>query len=203
MRLACAALFLAAGIGLHAATPKAEPSKTEAPPVIRKSPEFVIKFVDGHQMLLSSLKGKVVALLMVHTTCPHCQHTSQVFTQLYKEYGPRGFQPVDAAFNTMANLYVTEFVKNFGIGYPVGYSTPEEVMSYLGRNIMERYTVPQIIWIDRRGNIRSETPSAGDDPQYYTEGYWRNMIETLLKEPATATTHHTTSAAKPKPVAQN
>jgi thiol-disulfide isomerase/thioredoxin len=192
MRLACAALFLAAGIGLHAATPKAEPSKTEAPPVIRKSPEFVIKFVDGHQMLLSSLKGKVVALLMVHTTCPHCQHTSQVFTQLYKEYGPRGFQPVDAAFNTMANLYVTEFVKNFGIGYPVGYSTPEEVMSYLGRNIMER-----------RGNIRSETPSAGDDPQYYTEGYWRNMIETLLKEPATATTHHTTSAAKPKPVAQN
>jgi thiol-disulfide isomerase/thioredoxin len=201
MRLACAALLLAAGIGLNAATPKAETSKTEAPPVLRKSPEFVIKFVDGHQMLLSSLKGKVVALLMVHTTCPHCQHTSQVFTQLYKEYGPQGFQPVDAAFNTMANLYVADFVKNFNIGYPVGYSTPEEVMAYLNRNIMERYTVPQIIWIDRKGNIRSETPSAGDDPTFYTEGYWRNMIETLLKEPATTTTHHT--AAKPKPVAQN
>ncbi len=200
MRLACAVLLFA-GIGLNAATPKAEAPKTEAPPVLRKSPEFVIKFVDGKQMLLSSLKGKVVALLMVHTTCPHCQHTSQVFTELYKEYGPRGFQPVDAAFNTMANLYVADFVKNFGIGYPVGYSTPEEVMSYLGRNIMERYTVPQIIWIDRRGNIRSETPSAGDDPQYYTEGYWRNMIETLLKEPATSTTHHST-AAKAHPVAQ-
>jgi len=202
MRLACAALLLAAGIGLNAATPKAEPSKTDAPPVLRKSPEFVIKFVDGHEMLLSSLKGKVVALLMVHTTCPHCQHTSQVFTQLYNEYGPRGFQPVDAAFNTMANLYVPDFVKTYNIGYPVGFSTPEEVMSYLNRNIMERYTVPQIIWIDRQGNIRSETPSAGDDPKYYTEGYWRNMIETLLKEPATAPTHHTT-AAKPKPVAQN
>jgi len=204
MRLACAALLFAAGIGLNAATPKAEASKTEAPPVIRKSPEFVIKFVDGHQMLLSSLKGKVVALLMVHTTCPHCQHTSQVFTELYKEYGPRGFQPVDAAFNTMANLYVADFVKNFNIGYPVGYSTPEEVMSYLNRNIMERYTVPQIVWIDRKGNIRSETPSAGDDPTFYTEGYWRNMIETLLKEPATSTTHHTTpaKAAKAHPVAQ-
>jgi thiol-disulfide isomerase/thioredoxin len=202
MRLACAALLLAAGIGLNAATPKAETSKTEAPPVLRKSPEFVIKFVDGHQMLLSSLRGKVVALLMVHTTCPHCQHTSQVFTQLYNEYGPRGFQPVDAAFNTMANLYVNDFVKNFNIGYPVGYSTPEEVMAYLNRNILERYTVPQIVWIDRKGNIRSETPSAGDDPTFYTEGYWRNMIETLLKEPATTTTHHST-AAKSKPVAQN
>jgi thiol-disulfide isomerase/thioredoxin len=200
MRLACVALILAAGIGLNAATPKAETSKSEAPPVLRKSPEFVIKFVDGHQMLLSSLKGKVVALLMVHTTCPHCQHTSQVFTQLYKEYGPQGFQPVDAAFNTMANLYVADFVKNFNIGYPVGYSTPEEVMAYLNRNIMERYTVPQIVWIDRKGNIRGETPSAGDDPTLYQESYWRNMIETLLKEPAAATTHHT---AKPHSVAQN
>ncbi len=202
MRLACAVLLCAAGIGLNAATPKAETPKTEAPPIIRKSPEFVIKFVDGKQMLLSSLKGKVVALLMVHTTCPHCQHTSQVFTQLYAEYGARGFQPVDAAFNTMANLYVPDFVKTYNIGYPVGFSTPEEVMSYLNRNIMERYTVPQIVWIDRQFNVRSETPSAGDDPKYYTESYWRNMIETLLKEPATTTTHHTTTA-KPKPVAQN
>jgi thiol-disulfide isomerase/thioredoxin len=200
MRLACAALILAAGIGLNAATPKAETSKSEAPPVLRKSPEFVIKFVDGHQMLLSSLKGKVVALLMVHTTCPHCQHTSQVFTQLYKEYGPQGFQPVDAAFNSGAEKLVPDFVKNFDIGYPVGYSTPEEVMAYLNRNIMERYTVPQIVWIDRKGNIRGETPSAGDDPKLYQESYWRNMIETLLKEPATATTHHT---AKPHSVAQN
>jgi len=202
MRLACAALFLAAGIGLNATTPKAEPSKTEAPPVLRKSPEFVIKFVDGHQMLLSSLKGKVVALLMVHTTCPHCQHTSQVFTQLYNEYGPRGFQPIDAAFNTGADKLVQDFVRNFSIGYPVGYSTPEEVMAYLNRSVLDRYTVPQIVWIDRKGNIRSETPSAGDDPSFYTETYWRNMIETLLKEPATTTTHHST-AAKAKPVAQN
>jgi thiol-disulfide isomerase/thioredoxin len=203
MRLACAAFLLFAGIGLNAATPKAEAPKTEAPPVLRKSPEFVIKFVDGKQMLLSSLKGKVVALLMVHTTCPHCQHTSQVFTQLYNEYGARGFQPVDAAFNTMANMYVNDFVKNYSIGYPVGYSTPEEVMAYLGYNVMERYTVPQIVWIDRKGNIRSQTPSAGDDASLYTEGYWRNMIETLLKESATAAPVHHTTAAKAHPVAAN
>lgn len=202
MRLACAALLLFTGIGLKAATPKADAPKTEAPPVLRKSPEFVIKFNDGHQMLLSSLKGKVVALLMVHTTCPHCQHTSQVFTQLYNEYGARGFQPVDAAFNTMANMYVPDFIKNLNIGYPVGYSTPEEVMAYLGYNIMERYTVPQIVWIDRKGNIRSQTTPAGDESNLYTEGYWRNMIETLLKEPATPA-HHTTAAAKTHHVASN
>ena len=196
MRLACAALLLCtASIGLNAATAKVETPQTEVPKVLRKSPEFVVKFTDGHQMLLSSLKGKVVALLMVHTTCPHCQHTSQVFTQLYKEYGPRGFQPVDAAFNTMANMYVNDFVKNFNIGYPVGYSTPEEVMAYLNFNVMERYSVPQIVWIDRQGNIRSQTRPSEEDPKYYQEAYWRGMIETLLKEPATpvrqtAAPHH-------------
>src|SRR6202023_1332726 len=80
--------------------------QAEAPPVLRRSPEFVLRYNDGHQALLSSYRGKVVALLFVHTTCPHCQHTSQVFTQFYQEYGARGFQPVDAAFNTMANMYV-------------------------------------------------------------------------------------------------
>jgi len=194
MRLVCAALMLSAGMGLYAATPKADAPKSDAPPVIRKSPEFVIKFNDGHQMLLSSLRGKVVALLMVHTTCPHCQHTSQVFSQLYSEYGPRGFQPVDAAFNTMANMLVPDFIKQNNVNYPVGFSTPEEVMAYLGFNIMERYTVPQIVWIDKKGNIRSQTTAMGDDAKLYQEDYWRNMIETLLKEPATTSVHHTTSA---------
>src|ERR1700721_1760117 len=119
MRLACAAFLLFAGIGLNAATPKAEAPKTEAPPVLRKSPEFVIKFGDGPQTLRSRLKGKGVGVLVVHPPCPHCPHTSQVFTQLYNEYGARGFQPVDAAFNTMANMYVNDFVKTYNIGYPV------------------------------------------------------------------------------------
>jgi thiol-disulfide isomerase/thioredoxin len=199
MRLACAALVLFAACSLKAAPAKAEPPK--GPPVIRKSPEFVIRFVDGKQTLLSSYKGKVIALLMVHTTCPHCQHTSQVFTQLQTEYGTHGFQALDVAFNSMANLYVTDFVKNFNVGYPVGFSTPEDVMGYLGFNVMQRYTVPQIVFIDRKFNIRSQTPAEGNDPNMYKEEFWRGMIETLLKEPATgAVTHHPT-AAKATPVA--
>src|SRR5579871_1068795 len=107
--------FLAAAVLLSALALQAQ-----APPVLRRSPEFVVKYTDGSQMLLSSLKGKVVALLFVHTTCPHCQRTSQVFTKLYQEFKPRGFEPVDVAFNPMANIYVKDFVKDYQIGYPVG-----------------------------------------------------------------------------------
>jgi len=201
MRSICAALLLIAGSSWMAAAPTAEPAK--ALPVIRRSPEFVIRFVDGKQALLSSYKGKVIALLMVHTTCPHCQHTSQVFTQLQTEYGPKGFQALDVAFNTMANLYVTDFVKSFNVGYPVGFSTPEDVMGYLGFNVMQRYTVPQIVFIDKKFNIRSQTPAAGNDANMYKEEYWRATIESLLKESATGAAPHHTTSTKAKPVAQS
>jgi peroxiredoxin len=183
-----AALLLAATLAVAA----------QEPPIVRPSPEFKIRFVDGTQNTLSSYRGKVVALLFVHTTCPHCQHASEVFSRFYTEYGARGFQPIDVAFNTMANLYVRDFVKDHNVNYPVGFDTPENVMNYLGFSIMDRYVVPQIVWIDRKGNIRSQTPPMGDD-KLLQESYWRNMIETLTKEPVEGpktTTHRSTTTAK-------
>jgi thiol-disulfide isomerase/thioredoxin len=191
MRFLAAAVLLSAALTLQA----------QAPPVLRPSPKFDVKFPDGNQLPLSSLKGKVVGLLFVHTTCPHCQRTSQVFTKLYQEYKPRGFEAVDVAFNTMANIYVKDFVKDYQIGYPVGFAAPDDVLNYLGFSVMERYVVPQIVWIDRQGNIRSQTPPMGDE-KLLQESYWRNMIETLLKEPAEPAkkvpTKTTTSAKRVK-----
>ena len=184
-----AALLIAAALAVPA----------QPPEILRPSPEFKIRFIDGSQVSLSSFRGKVVALLFVHTTCPHCQHASEVFTKLANEYGARGFQPIDVAFNSMANLYVRDFVKDHNITYPVGFDTPENVMNYLGYSIMERYAVPQIVWIDRKGNIRSQTPAMDNDEKLLQEPYWRNMIEMLLKEPADSpktSTHRTTSAKK-------
>ena len=164
----------------------------QAPPVLRPSPEFKIRFTDGTQVPLSSFRGKVVALLFVHTTCPHCQHASELFNRLYTEYGSRGFQPIDVAFNPMSNMYVRDFVRDHGLTYPVGFGTPEDVLNYLGFSLMERYVVPQIVWIDRKGNIRSQTPPLGDD-KLLNEAYWRSMIDTLTKESSSGPVHKTTA----------
>lgn len=172
------------------------------PPVPRPAPEFVVQLPDGSQTLLSSLKGKVVCLMFVHTTCPHCQHASQLMTKLYAEYGSKGFQPVAVAFNPMAKMLVPDFVRNFRIGFPVGYAESDTAMSYLGLSMMERSVVPQILWIDRKGVIRSQTPAMGDE-KMLGEPYWREEIETLLKEPAGAsrarhTSHHASASAVAK-----
>jgi peroxiredoxin len=166
------------------------------PPVPRPAPEFAIQLPDGSQTLLSSLRGKVVCLMFVHTTCPHCQHATQEISKLHSQYGPQGFQPVAVAFNPMAKMLVPDFVRSFGINFPVGYAESDTVMTYLGLSMMERSVVPQILWIDRKGVIRSQTPAMGDE-KMLGEPYWRQEIETLLKEPAGASrTRHSPKAAR-------
>jgi len=191
--------FVQTAVLLLAACALTAPLGAQEPPVLRKSPEFVIKTPDGNQTLLSSYRGKVIALLFVHTTCPHCQHAVEVFSKFQAEFGARGFQPLAVAFNPMANMFVKDFVKEHHVTFPVGFSPPEDVLNYMNISLMARYFVPQVAWIDRRGNIRSQTAAQPDD-KLLQEPYWRNMIETLLKEPASTKTgapaHRPTSAQK-------
>jgi peroxiredoxin len=174
-------LFLTAGllVGL---------SLYAQPPTPRHSPEFVLNFNDGSTKLLSSYRGKVVAVEFLHTTCPHCQNASKIFSKLYAEYGSRGFEPIGVAWNEMAKMLVPDFIKSFGVTYPVAYADRDKVLDYLGISPMVRSVVPQIIWIDRTGTIRSQTPAAGEESMLQ-EKFWREQIETLTAE-------HTTSSAK-------
>jgi peroxiredoxin len=154
----------------------------EDPQVPRKAPEFVLDFPDDSQKLLSSYRGKVVSLLFVYTTCVHCQHAVQVFSRLHTEFGSKGYEPVAVAWNEMPKLLVPDFVKNFGINFPVGYSERGKVLDFLNFSPLMRTVVPQIVWIDRKGMIRSQTPALGEE-KLLQEPYWRQMIETLTAEP--------------------
>src|SRR5260370_37973767 len=79
-----------------------------------------------------------------------------MITNLEKELGPRGFQPIGIAFdNDVSGGKVTEFVRRLGITYPVGYTSSVAVDAYLGRKTAERFMVPQIVVIDRMGIIRA------------------------------------------------
>jgi len=167
----------------------------EDPQVIRKAPEFVLTFPDGSQKLLSSYRGKVVSLLFVHTTCPHCQHACQVFSRLSAEYGSKGYEPIAVAWDEMSRMRVPDFVKNFGVTFPVAYSDRDKVLDYLNFSPIMRTVVPQIVWIDRKGMIRSQTPAIGDE-KLLQEAYWRQMIETLTSEKtARAGTHQVAHSA--------
>ena len=151
------------------------------PRVPRAAGEFAVSLPGGGRVLLSSLRGKVVCLEFIDTTCPHCQHVSQTMSKLAGEYGARGFQPVAAAFNEGAPELVAEFKAKYRVAYPVGYADRDAVLDYLRVKVGQRFVVPQMIWIDREGRIRAQTPAKGDE-RTLEESYFRGMIEKLLSE---------------------
>src|SRR5579884_667864 len=162
------------------------------PPVPRKAPDFTFDLPNGQKISLSSYKGKVVLLDFVFTTCPHCQHSCSIINQLYAQYGPQGFQPLAVAWNEEAKGLVPGFVSMLGLNFPVGYTDRAGALGYLGISMMERSVVPQMIWIDRKGVIRAQTPATGDESML-TEAFYRQEITTLLAEKDTTTSVHRTA----------
>lgn len=170
MRFAVAAALLSSGLTALA-----------MPPLPRKAPEFTISDPSGKETLLSSYRGKVVVLAFVHTTCPHCQAFSMILENLYKELGPKGFQPIDVAWNPNAQQLAPMFAKSLSLTFPVGYSEWDPVMSFMGFSVMDRPVVPLEVVIDKRGMIRAESPPSGD-ANLQDQGKLRTLIEGLLSE---------------------
>jgi peroxiredoxin len=146
--------------------------------VPRRSPEFVVNTVNGGgPILLSSYHGKVVALMFILTTCPHCQHTTQIMTEMQKEFGPRGFQVLGASIEDMAKLTVPGFVQQFQPAFPVGYADRSSVQDFLQHPAQFIMMMPQVVFIDRQGVIRKQVP--GDDPFFAADQQEKNIRETI------------------------
>jgi cytochrome oxidase Cu insertion factor (SCO1/SenC/PrrC family) len=158
----------------------------------RPSPDFAIGLNDGTQLHLSQYQGKVVVVAFILTYCPHCQLTAQILSKLQKEYGPRGLQVVASAVDPMASMKVPDFIKQFQPGFPVGFNDHTAAVDYLQHPVMFRLLMPQVAFIDRKGNIRAQY--GGDDEKFFDkaeqEKNIREVIEPLLKEGTAQTAAH-------------
>jgi peroxiredoxin len=153
-----------------------------APPVLRDSPEFTIVDPSGNTTPLSSFKGQVVVIEFLLIQCPSCLRVAQTINKLYGEMGGRGFRPIGIAFdNGISEPAVRSFVQLLKINYLVGYATSDQVDRYLGRAIMVRFQVPQVVVIDRAGVIRAQSRPSGE-VNLTDEAYLRNLVGELLDE---------------------
>lgn len=141
--------------------------------------------VNGKQILLSQYAGKVVLLAFMITTCPHCQHASQILSGIQNEYGRQGLQILGSFFNDNAPQLIPGFITQFQPTFPVGYASRDQVSEYLQHPIDKPLYVPVLVFIDRNRQIREQHENdgflAGDQDTNI-----RNVVQSLLKEPATA-----------------
>jgi thiol-disulfide isomerase/thioredoxin len=126
-----------------------------AAPVPRKAAEFAIHMPDGKQLLLSSYRGKTVVLALMHTTCPHCQKTAPLLSDIQKEYANKGVQVLGATFDADAPRNIANFDLMFAKGFPCGYSSSDAVLTFLQQPATKPPFVPIMVFIDKTGMIRS------------------------------------------------
>jgi peroxiredoxin len=142
------------------------------PPVPRPAKEFTFVDPSGKQTLLSSYKGKVVCIQFLYTTCPHCQALSKELSKLQNDLGAKGVQFLGVAFDEATPAKAAAYQRQFGVNFPVAYASRDTVTSYLGLSVMDRFVVPQVMIIDKKGVIQAQSDPMGtaklQDPAYLT-----------------------------------
>jgi peroxiredoxin len=157
---------------------------SQSPQVPRKAREFSLVQPSGKTTLLSSLRGKVVVIQFLDTTCPHCQAYSMFLNGLTSELGPKGFQAWGVAFNEADAKMAAGYKQTYAPDFPVGYTTHNSVISFLAIPD-QRLAVPQIVVIDRRGQVRAQTfPGVDQESEIRKEPVMRKLLDELLKEKA-------------------
>jgi len=171
-------------LALLVATPFA--AAQQAP---RKAGEWTIQMPAGKPVLLSSYRGKVVALGFILTTCPHCQKTTGILSRIQTEWRARGLQVLESAVQADAWNAVPGFVQTFHPSFPVGYDdNAQAVLDFTGFSHARLPLMPIVLLIDREGMVRFEHD--GHDDAFFGDQQdqnFRRELDELLKSPVKRT----------------
>ena len=164
--------------------------------VVRKAPDLTFNLPGEGQKTLKQYLGKVVALEFIWTTCPHCQAASRVMSKFQEEYGGQGFQAIDVAVNDNADLLVENFSKDYQVKFPVGWVRADTMVKFMGFD-SDRYVVPQLVLIDRKGFIHYQSSQKEDEKwdAVMKEDTIRAHIEQLL---GTTSSKGLSASARPR-----
>jgi len=167
----------------------------------KPSPVFTIQRLDGTKTPLTQFRGKVLALALIDTECPHCQHLTGLLNTISKEYASKGVQVVECAFNEGAPQLLPGFIQKFQPAFPIGYSNHDAVVSYIAWSAVKPLYVPHLVFLDRRGVVQADI-AGEDDFMKDPDNNIRKLLDKMVKPATTTGAPHahpktTASAAAP------
>ena len=159
------ALVLALGLGCAERTPGATSTPTATPtlaPTLAPSafsndlaplevgevaPGFVLEGLDGGEVSLAGLEGKVVVLNFWASWCGPCRREMPDFQKAWEEHREQGVVFVGIAVDDTASE-ASKFAEQVGVTYPLALDTTGDVArAYRIR------AVPSTYFIDREGKL--------------------------------------------------
>ena len=104
-------------------TTTASLTKTDSKDESKPEPELTLKDLDGKDVTLASLKGKVVLVNFWATWCEPCKIEIPELIELQQEYGPKGFTVLGIAMDDEGRSAVAPFVQKEQFDTDSGKST--------------------------------------------------------------------------------
>lgn len=120
----------------------------------RPAMDVLISIPGRASLKLSEYKGKVIGVEWLLTTCSHCQAAARLSEAMYREYGPKGYQPVGIAINPDADP--AAFAREQKLTFPVGMAPQGVAVTFLQWSPVRRMMLPQIALVDRSFQIAAQ-----------------------------------------------
>ncbi len=125
------------------------------------APALVLKDLNGKEVSLAALKGKVVVVDFWATWCGPCQQEIPGYIEMQKQYGPQGLVVVGVSLDTKKASEVKKFVEAKGMNYPVVIGSFDHVDAFGGFEV-----IPTTFLIGRDGKVLHQKSGAMEHAEY-------------------------------------
>lgn len=113
------------------------------------APDVTFTMLDGKQISMQELRGKVVLVKFWATSCVTCVKQMPDTVKAYNQYAPRGYQAVAVAMAYDPPNYVLNFAETRKLPFPVALDVKGDVARAFG----DVRLTPTAFLIDKQGRI--------------------------------------------------
>lgn len=162
-------LVLLVGCGEQSGQPQAESSVGAGKGQL--APNFTLTNMQGEQVALADLKGKVVILNFWATWCPPCREEMPSMEMLYRKYKDQGLVILAVNVEQNGGPLVQAFLQRNPYSFPILLDGEATV-----QNLYKVFRFPETFIIDRNGLVVEKVVGAID----WTSGPAYQLINFLL-----------------------